>query len=152
MAEAPLADNPLADWSGHLFNVGRTQYIILTNTASLYTCVMQGKGNPTTDDYIRNVLSTLRDLMADDGLQLGYRKHIAPYCQPVIFAKPLNRSVIGSMNDLIRFATDWLEDGKAASEVGYQLNAIPFSALVDSEGKNYAYPKDVFRHLIDSQP
>jgi hypothetical protein len=41
--EMPLDENPYADWSAHLFMAGRVQYIILTNTASLYSCVMQGR-------------------------------------------------------------------------------------------------------------
>ena len=28
----PLDDNPLADWSAHLFLADRTQYILLSNT------------------------------------------------------------------------------------------------------------------------
>ena len=40
----PLNENPYADWSAHLFTADRTQYIILSNTKSLYSCVMFGKG------------------------------------------------------------------------------------------------------------
>ena len=46
--EMPLDENPYADWSCHLFTADRTQYIILSNTASLYSCVMYGQG--ITDD------------------------------------------------------------------------------------------------------
>lgn len=43
LSEMPLDKNPFADWSANLFVVDRTQYIILSNTASLYSCVMYGK-------------------------------------------------------------------------------------------------------------
>jgi hypothetical protein len=45
---APFDPNPFADWSAHLFMADRTQYIILANTASLYTIVMDdsGPGSP----------------------------------------------------------------------------------------------------------
>jgi len=36
--------DPLMDWNADLFTVQRTQYIILTNTASLYSMVMHGRG------------------------------------------------------------------------------------------------------------
>jgi len=42
----PLDDNPLADWSGHVFTAARTQFMILTNTASLYSTVFYGRGMP----------------------------------------------------------------------------------------------------------
>ena len=37
--------NPFADWSAHLFTADRTQYLILTNTPSLYSMVIYGRGN-----------------------------------------------------------------------------------------------------------
>jgi len=33
---APPDPNPFADWSAHLFTANRAQYIVITNTASLY--------------------------------------------------------------------------------------------------------------------
>jgi hypothetical protein len=39
--------------------------------------------------------------MEDDGHTLSYENLIAPSSRAASFAKPLNRSVIGSMNDLI---------------------------------------------------
>jgi uncharacterized protein DUF6933 len=32
----PADANPFADWSAHLFTAERVQYLMLTNTASLY--------------------------------------------------------------------------------------------------------------------
>lgn len=40
----PLDSNPFADWSAHLFVADRTQYLIVTNTTSLYSTVLYGKG------------------------------------------------------------------------------------------------------------
>jgi len=40
----PLAETPYADWSAHLFVADRKQYVILSNTASMYSCVMYGTG------------------------------------------------------------------------------------------------------------
>jgi hypothetical protein len=39
----PPDENPYADWSAHLFTADRTQYIIVTNTKSLYSVVMFGR-------------------------------------------------------------------------------------------------------------
>jgi hypothetical protein len=35
-------DNPIADWSTALFIADRTQYILLSNTMTLYSMVMGG--------------------------------------------------------------------------------------------------------------
>ena len=44
LSALPLDANPFADWSAHLFAGGQTQYIILSNSKSLYSTVMQAKG------------------------------------------------------------------------------------------------------------
>ena len=40
----PVDPNPFADWSANLFDVGRSQYVLITNTISLYSVVMPGRG------------------------------------------------------------------------------------------------------------
>ncbi len=40
----PLDENPYADWSAHLFTADRTQCIIISNTKSLYSAVLYGRG------------------------------------------------------------------------------------------------------------
>ncbi len=129
LIEMPLDENPYADWSCHLFTADRTQYIILMNTASLYSCVMYGRGISDDSTFIARALDTIREFTADDGKQFIYRKFIAPSSGTVSFAKALNRSVTGSMNDHIHAAKFMLEDDMAPSDIGYRLNETPMSAL-----------------------
>jgi hypothetical protein len=67
LTEMPLDDNPYSDWSCHLFTADRTQYIILSNTLSLYSCVMYGKGITNDKTFIQRSLSLIREFMEDDG-------------------------------------------------------------------------------------
>ena len=150
LGEMPLDENPYADWSCHLFTADRRQYIILTNTPSLYSCVMYGKGITDDSQFIERALSTIREFMEDDGQQFAYRKFIAPASGTVSFAKALNRSVTGSMNDHIHAAKFMLADDIAPSEIGYRLNETPMSALVGPDGRKYGYPKEVFKRLIET--
>lgn len=145
--EMPVDENLYADWSAHLFTADRVQFIILTNTASLYSCVMYGKGITDDSRFIERALSTIRDFTADDGQQFVYRKFIAPASGTVDFAKALNRSVTGSMNDHVQAAKLYLADDMAPSEIGYRLNETPMSALVNSEGRKYASPNEAFKLL-----
>jgi len=113
----PPDPNPFADWSGHLFTAERTQYIILTNTPSLYSLVMYGKG--ITDDslFIDRALSAMREFMVDDGVEFVYRRLIAPASGTVRFSKALNRAVTGSMNDMVYHANSGQEPFLAALSV-----------------------------------
>ena len=146
----PLDENPYADWSSHLFTADRSQYVIMSNTKSLYSCVMYGKGITDDSRFIERALSTIREFMEDDGQQFAYRKFIAPASGTVSFSKALNRSVTGSMNELINHATSWLIEGEMSPhDVGFKLNDILLSALARSKSDFYWKPREAFKALAD---
>jgi hypothetical protein len=146
----PLDENPYADWSCHLFTAGRTQYIIVSNTKSLYSCVLYGKGITNDYPFIQRVLSSLREFMEDDGQSFIYQKFIVPSSNTVRFAKALNRSVTGSMNDLIGHATAWLEYGDIAPhDIGFRLNDVLLSALASNKSDAYGKPNEAFNLLAN---
>src|SRR5436309_15001061 len=99
LAILPLDENPVADWSAGLFLVGRSQYILVSNTKSLYSTVLPGKGVTDESAFIERALSSIREFMEADGQGAAYERFIAPASGSVRFAKSLNRSVTGSMND-----------------------------------------------------
>jgi hypothetical protein len=143
LSSLPLDDNPYADWSAHLFTVARTQYIIVANTRSLYSVVMYGQGITDYSQFISRALNALNEFMEDDGQSFVYQRLIAPTSSSVKFAKALDRSVTGSINELVKFATNYLEDDETSPhEVGFRLNEVPFSSLA------YANPREAFKALM----
>lgn len=140
----PLDANPFADWSAHLFTADRTQFVIVTNTASLYSTVLYGRGISSESHFIERALSSLREFMEDDGLMSIYERLIAPASSTVQFSKALNRSVTGSMNDLIAHAKIWLTEGELSPhDTAFKLNDIPFSPF------KYRRPREVFTCQFD---
>ncbi len=147
-AALPLHENPFADWSAGLFVAGRTQYILLSNTKSLYSTVMYGRGI-TDDTFIVRALRNIREFLAADGQEFVYRRFILPETGAVRFAGALNRSVTGSMNDLIAHATAWLAEGdRSPHDVGVRLNDVLLSALARGKTDSYGTPRDAFRALV----
>jgi hypothetical protein len=145
----PLHENPFADWSAHLFVADRTQYILLSNTKSLYSTVMYGKGITDGGRFIERALSNIREFMQDDGQEFVYERFVAPVSASVRFAKALNRSVTGSMNDMTKHAAYYLaEDDIAPFEIGTRLNGIPMSAL-KHDRSTHGFPRVVFKAMID---
>ena len=144
---APADPNPFADWSAHLFTADRTQYLILTNTPSLYSTVIYGRGISNDSEFFNRALSSIREFMVDDGQEFIFRTFVAPAALTVRFASALNRSVTGSMNDLVTHAQMWLLEGELSPfDVGSKLNEIPFSSL------DYRKPREVFKALDVNQP
>lgn len=146
----PLDENPFADWSAHLFVADRTQYILLSNTKSLYSTVMYGKGITNDSNFIERALSNIREFMEDDGQEFVYQRFIAPASASVRFAKALNRSVTGSINELIQQAAAWLAEGDVSPfDVGSRLNDALLSILAPSRSAYYGTPRDAFKALLD---
>lgn len=149
LASMPLDENPYADWSCHLFTADRSQYIILTNTKSLYSCVMYGRGITNEGNFIERALSSIREFMEDDGQEFVYRKFLAPSSETVSFVKALSRSVTGSMNELVATAKCLLtEEEISPHEVGFRLNDILLSALSRSKTDFYWKPNEAFKRLL----
>lgn len=142
------AMNPLLDWNAHLFTVQRTQYIIMTNTASLYSMIMYGRGITSDKQFAREALSCMKEFMTIAGHKAITEKFIDPEDKS-IFSKIIDRRVMGSMNDLVFQAKIHLSEGrKSLFDVSLLLNESPMSYL------GYSRPKEEFSILysIDSAP
>jgi hypothetical protein len=131
-----------------LFLVGRSPYILLCNTKSLYSTVLPGKGVTSARIFIERALSGIRECLQADGHEGVYERHIAPVVGSVRFARALNRSVTESMNELVQHAAAWLaEDDLSSQDVSVRLNDILLSVLARSTAMPYGKPREAFREL-----
>lgn len=140
--------NSLLDWNTHLFTVQRIQYIIMTNTASLYSMIMPGRGITNDKQFIREALSCMKEFMTIEGNKFIFEDFIEPERQKIFFSKIIDRRVSGSMNDLIFQAKVYLSEGnKLPLDVSFLLNNSPMSYL------NYSNPRNEFQklHLLDAE-
>jgi hypothetical protein len=138
----PADVNPFADWSAHVFLVGRTSYVILTNTTSLYSVLLPAAGLTTEVRFLEAAYDAVESFMEVDQLGAMHRKFIAPSTDSVQFATALSRSVTGSMNDLILGAKLWLrEDDLPPNVIMANLNETPMSSL------DYRSPREALRAL-----
>jgi len=141
----PVDANPYADWSAHLFTVNRLQYILLTNTVSLYSIVIQAKGITSDRTFLSRMAREMGAFMRKDGHQLIYERCVAPATEQVTFSKALSRAVTGSMNDLIFEAKCFLIDSEASlCDVSLRLNETPLAFL------NYSFSREAFMAMTDA--
>jgi hypothetical protein len=148
----PMDENPVADWSANLFVADRTQYILLSNTKSLYSTVFYAKGVTNDKYFVTNALNQLRELMEADGLLHVYTERILPNIGTARFAKAFNRSVTGTMNELIMAATHFLVNhDMSPHDVSHDLNNLLFSAIAVDSAKKCGKPRDVFQAMLRDQ-
>lgn len=139
---SPLDPNPFADWSAHLFTADRAQYILITNTAALYSVITYGRGVTDDGQFLDAALTAMREYMVLDGTEFIFRRFVVPSGREVCFSKALNRSVTGSMNDLVSCAKFQLVQREMSPfETASSLNEMPMSAL------GYKNPREAFKGL-----
>jgi hypothetical protein len=135
--------SPLLDWHAHLFTVQRTQYIMATNTASLYSLVMPGRGITNSRQFVQAHSDGLQDFLAGQGQQQNAAFLLMSPDRDAAFAKISDRRILGSMNDLIFQSKMRLGEGQQTPfTVSYYLNETPMSYL------KYRSPKEVFQELL----
>jgi hypothetical protein len=126
----PPHNDPLLDWTTNLFMVSRWQCILLTNSESLYSVVLPGKGISNEKAFVEQSMKVLRDNMTLDGILDLFETRIAAAAHSVSFCKAGDRSVLGSMNQLVYEAKcDLIEMGHPLPLVNHRLNRIPMSKL-----------------------
>lgn len=145
----PLDENPLTDWSAHLFLADRKQYVLLSNTKSLLSVVMPGEGIMNDTVFCERALSSIRELLQAEDHETVFERLIQPDSASVYFSKAVDRRVTGSMNDLIYHATAWLVEGELSlSEVSAGLNDTLLSVLARTKTIPYGKPREAFKGLV----
>lgn len=138
----PMDPNPFADWSASLFLADRIQYILLTNTATLYSVVMFGKGVVDDGVFIRQAVSCIGAVLKDDGHEFIFTRLVAPAAAAVTFSKAFDRSVTGSMNDLTYQAQGHIIEGLMSPHAtSFRLNDAPMGSL------KYDSPRERFMKM-----
>jgi len=129
-------------WYANLFRADGVQYLLTTNAVSLYSVVMFGRGITDSDLYLKQFLTTLRDQLEANNMQMIYKSCIAPHTGTITLAKTEDRSVLGSMNDMVNQCKCVVELGKTDPWVLTEgINSTPFGAI------GYRYPSETFTQL-----
>jgi hypothetical protein len=80
--------------------------------------------------------------MEANGQEATFKRFIGPGTANLTFASALNRSVTGSMNDLVNAAQFYLAEGDhSLFDISLRLNDMPMSYL------KYGRPRDAFLSL-----
>ena len=145
-----LHENPILDWSCHLFQVGRTKYILISNTKTLLSTVIEAKGVTKPKIFQERVKDAIIDLM-----HVEDHPEVAALIAEVDleesqFAKALNRSVTGGLNELVRYAQDLLDDfGIPTTALLQRLNDFLLSTPAQGTDEGYMKPSEAFQRLLD---
>jgi len=152
LATAPLLDDPLRDWSMQMFVFDRKQYVIICNTVTLYSAVFLAAKLIKPHALVVTGLQAIGEQLEADHLLDAYQQRCTSGSSVVTYAKSLNRSVTGSMNEQIIRATNALADEENLFVTSSDVNLNLLSILKDEHGRKYSRPGDVMTLLLESPP
>lgn len=132
-------------WYGNVFTAQRAEYILTTNASSLLSVVMHGGGISDASTYVRRFLIELEAYLEDLGLSDILDRVIAPSTREIVLAKTTDRSVLGSMNDMVHICKHRLtHEVPNLGRLAKELNETPFKA------NGYRYPREVFSDMPEN--
>jgi hypothetical protein len=130
------------EWYGHLFMANSTQYMLFTNAYSLYSVLFTGKGINDIKTLFESASYCLSEVLKKDGFENMIGRFITDKIEIIDVCKTNNRSILGSMNDMIAHSKFYLTDNQlTALEISRKLNEMPYSYL------KYKNPSDIIRDM-----
>ena len=137
-----LSPNKYENWYCDLFYGDRYPYIMLTNHASLFTVVGAKSGVRCDSELITMMNRCVRDVMESFQLEMVYQTAVAPLFARTSFYSRKDKSVIGSMNDLIyMIKTSPKLDEMSVHDMSIESSKVPMSAIC------YKYAVEAFSEM-----
>lgn len=99
----------LNEWYTNIFNAGRYKYFITTNSETLYSVIMNFTGLKSDSDYLKHFFSRLHEHFTDLNCEQVFEEYIIPESKLIKFRKTDNKSILGSMLDIVKIAKYYLQ-------------------------------------------
>ncbi len=136
----------LGDWYGNIYQIGRTQLILCVSERSRLPVIVPAKDGKNFPNRLNDILRALLQSIVPDA-QLIDTEMVE--MQEVIYAKSVNRSVLGTMNDY-GHALNFYDLNPPSPTGYYDLSLL--LAEVPSGALNYQNPIAVTRSLFAANP
>jgi hypothetical protein len=126
--------NELGSWHANLLRIDRRKCILFTNDATLYSFLIPGLKKPQFENFREVFGQNLFKNLLWENFPQNQIEIVLDEHREIIIAKTNNRSVLGSMNDLV-FQLKYRISAMGGlvnidlAELNHELNRIPMSAI-----------------------
>src|SRR4030066_168146 len=144
----PPPTEGIGNWYANLLRIDRRKCLLFTNEKTLYTFlipkVLKDNLKNIEDEFFINLNYNLQN----EGFGLDVINRIMQEYQEIGFAKTMNKSVLGSMNDLAyQYEAQIMGAGGIVNinilQINHIINRTPMSAL------KYKYPIEALRKAFE---
>ena len=134
------------DWSGHVFDAGDVEYVLVANTCALYSVILFGRAITDVDSFLHDLRVELQESFVKAGLGPLAKRKLVPNVTAVVFAKSANRSSIASINNLIQSARRLLLGHELSPrDAAVRLNTRPLKTL------GYLFPVEALSKMAQGR-
>ncbi len=142
LSQEDFVTHDLTRWYANIFSIEKNTYILTTNPASLLSVVIDGGDITHIGDYLARFLLGLQQLLDELGMPKVYENKINPYTQSFTLIKTLNRSVLGSMNDMVNICRSVaVRENSSPQLMTTMINETPYTGIA------YRRPKEAFAKM-----
>ena len=114
---------------------------------------MYGKGATDGNKLVNHALTCIQEAMENDGMEDAYLNVVAPSRRTVTFAKALNRTITGSINEFVKYSQFFLAEDVDLSpcDVGCRLNDTLMSAIAWAGSHDYGKPLQAMKKVLEER-
>ena len=106
--DPPPPENVLGDWYANIFFTRVGHFVLLLSERSRLPVLLSARDLPSLPTRF---IQTLTDLLSDLDVPKHQIDREVAAMQPLYFGKTANRSVLGTLNDDVFLAMEWLASG-----------------------------------------
>ena len=134
------------DWYANLFRLGRKQSVIFTHAKSLYSFVVPSVRKQDLMKINQVFILELEFQLKRDGFPHKHNVKLLEKFWDIQIGKTINRSTVGSMNDMVSCAK-FLVDSQGCdaetdiAKINHSINTTPFKAI------GYKFPIECFAEM-----
>lgn len=143
---------PLQEWYANLFYRNRKRCLIFTNTDSLFSFIVPHVYRKDIKNILELFRKGLSKALFYENFDADQIKKVMSLVDDLTIAKTNNRSVLGSMNELVFQYLSYLDLHEDDGEEGlilasHKLNKTPMSG-VKEEGFNFGMPINCLKEIL----
>jgi hypothetical protein len=133
------SNNLLNGWFVNVFYTKkRYKYFITTNAKTLFSVIIHGRSVVDDNVFFKDLFYSLRELLINNDCEYFYKRFIEPNIYQITLSNTNDRSIIGSMNDLIINAKVALDYHKLSPyDASKYINEAPMGLINMSSPGRY---------------
>ena len=137
------SEEAILDWTANIFTAGKKQYILFTNSETLFSIIFPSAGINNSNKFIASLKNKLSEMFTLYRINSKVIDQLLDF-NSIEFSKNKDKSILGSMNEFVFQIKFYMSTWK--------LDSIQSTLKINSTimGKiNYDKPIDRFLKIID---